>query len=256
MKKQKILYKVLVFVLILIAYFIGMCFPIKNILPVIVENRPQITPYEQHSLVVNWVLAVLTFLTIIVALMKEEIFRFFRHPTISIMKNNSSALKESLADVEQNRKVSREYYYPIDIENTGNIEARNIDIIISKIKYFNTLSNNEVDVVIEKKHIRINDGESKLLLPPAMTCSAVLFSISKESTSQANVRNPSQDSYILKIGDSIIDTEYQKGELSILFQAYCDGGYKDSKTVKLKWDGEWKDRLTDISPSHLNIEEV
>lgn len=253
MKKKHIC--ILIFTNI-VTYIIGMKFPIKNILPILEENRTPITVFEFHSLIVNWVLAIFTFTTIIVALLKEDIIRFLKHPKIYICKNQTNILCESLADVEQNRKIAKEYYSSINIENNGNFEARNIDIVITKIMFLNTVANTEFEIPIENKHIKLKNSDS-LLLFPSMTCSGILFSLSRELNSQTNSSSSnSESSYILKIGENIIDKEYQKGEIKLLIQAYCDGGYKDSKILKIKWDGKWKDRLSDISPKHLCIEEV
>ena len=239
-----------------IAYFLGVFFPIKNIMPIIDENHNIFSKFEFHSLLVNWVLAVFTLFTILVALFKEEIIKFLKHPIIRVTNNSANMLNECLADVEQNRKISKEYSVVINIENNGNYEARNIDVLITKIIFFNTVANTEYEIPIDKKHVKVNEPDSLLLLP-SMTCSALLFSLSKDSVAQTNTSIDNSDNYyILKIGENVIDKQYQKGELKIHFQAYCDGGFKDSKIIKIKWDGTWEDRLSDISPNHLCVEEV
>ena len=64
-------------------------------LPVVEKNTNTISTYEFHSLIVNWVLVVTTLLTVIVALLKEEIVKCFRHPKLSIHRKEKNALKEN-----------------------------------------------------------------------------------------------------------------------------------------------------------------
>ena len=107
------------FIFIITAYFLGVYFPIKNISPIIDENHIILSKFEFHSLLVNWILACLTFVTVIIALFKEEILKALKHPIIHIIDNSTNILNECLADVEQDRKIAKEYHYDITIENKG-----------------------------------------------------------------------------------------------------------------------------------------
>lgn len=254
--KKKLLFIICTAVL-LVGYILGMFFPIKNIMPIIDENSPKITAYEYHALFVNWLLVIVTFLTVCVALLKEEIIKFFRHPKIVVLKDNN-CLKENLSEVEQDGKFATRYYYNVRIENSGNVEARNIDIIIVSVKYKNSVVENEIP--IKNRHICLSDMDSGKILAPSMITEAILFSIENESLVQ-NVQNESKNnsnnsSCVLRIGNNKIKNEYYQGEIKLSIQVYCDGGYKDTRVIKIKWDGVWEDRLDDIKKNHISIEEV
>ena len=255
MKKKNIF--VITLCLFVIGYFLGMFVPIKNIIPVISENRTEISAYEWHVLVVNWVLAFVTLLTVFVALFKEEIIKLFRHPKLLLVKDNESCLKEALSEMEQGRKIATEFYYTVRIENTGNVEARNIDILIISLNYSNNVI--EKAIPINDRHIKLNDSNLEKLLAPSMVTETTIFSIAKEMLSQ-NVTNGQTDYHdntcVLKIGNNNIPKDYYQGTISLLFQIYCDGGYKDNRLIKIKWDGIWEDRLEDIKKNHISIEEV
>lgn len=238
---------------IVVSYSIGMLFPIKNIVPILKKTETSLSPYELYSLAVNGMLALITFLAMLVALLKEEIVYLWRKPKLAIAQNeNSSLLSEHIQDDSNTaQRVADRYNVIITIENKNKVDAKNIKIQISNAIFINHNTKNKSKIPFKNKIIKVGDNQNLSMY------SMLDLNIASLKNVQIQKEKCMTDKAIprvsLFIGENELPDEYCNGEIKIYIVITCEGGYALKKCLSIRWDGKWENRLSDISPTHLEV---
>lgn len=240
-------------------YIIGGAYPLPFMTPQIAENQSLISAYEALSLSVNIVLAILTFLTVIVALLKEEIIKLWRKAILEIEADEQSMFREKLRE-NSGTSISELYYIKLRLINKGSIDARNCRVHISKITHKNNATQHASSIEILKKAVILEDNESPIL-PPFSSLDFNLVSINDGGSNSSSAPDASKPpgytppkSPILIVAGNEIQTEYHHGVIEIHLAIHSDGMLPVKKIISIRWDGQWKQRLSDICPKHLGAE--
>ena len=149
----------IIIIVAIVAYFLGMLFPIKNILPLISKNTEEVSSYERWVLVANYLLAFLALVTVIVALFKEEITSLWRKPKLCItQKEDSSLLVERLKENTNNGNNEADCYdVLISIKNDGIVDAKNLKVKFLDAFFINPLTQSDSKILLERKIISIEE---------------------------------------------------------------------------------------------------
>lgn len=136
---------------------------------VIIKQAPDIIPVltDPASLVVNIILAAITFLAVLVALFQEKIKDWFNlaHLDLDINVNPPDCHQIDLTD-QNGVFISKSIYSRIRVKNTKGKTAKNVEIIASNLWKYN---NNQYEIVktflpmnLKWSHL----GRAKEIIPP------------------------------------------------------------------------------------------
>lgn len=282
--------KLLYFVIAIAAYVVGTICPCSRLLPSIDPQGPVVSAYNYYSLVVNIILAFFTFLTVCVALLKEDLVSLWRKPKLHVDQNSLSFSEELTDGSSSATKQAHKYTISFRLENKKDIIARNIKVVLNQINFKNHQANITNNLSIKNKTLNIQ-GEGflsrfnpiiielitleKLQQPqsnqvqPSQQASQQPTHTAQQSIQQvarvaqrspkqqvqvpSTIKTPQQDVFRLKIGDNEISDDYHNGELEILFTILCSESSSVCKKISLKWDKKWEDRLHDMQQqNHLS----
>lgn len=279
--------KLLYFVIAIAAYAVGTICPCNRLLPSINPQGPVVSAYDYYSLIVNIILAFFTFLTVCVALLKEDLVSLWRKPKLYVDQNSLSFSEELTDGSSTTTKQAHKYTISFRLENKKDIVARDIKVVLNQIKFKNhqanitnniTIKNNALNVQCEGFLSRFNpiiiqlitleklqqpqDNQGQPSQQPAQVAQQTNQQVvqaaqrsSKQQTQPAQqaIKIPQQDAFRLKIGDNEISNDYHNGELEIQFTILCSESSSVCKKISLKWDKKWEDRLHDMQQqNHLS----
>lgn len=228
-------------IILILGYILGMFFPWLG--PCSVDNAP-ITKGDYYGIIINILYTIVTFLAVVVALWKESILRFFKHPqcTIELLEGG---LIENI-DLEQQTPQADSYECILKIENKGNSVALGCEICISEILYAKKSS-------IEKKPIRNLYGDKKLLgelpldIPPRISKEINLFKIASPTNfGTPDTNEPSNLKIDFNGIQEIPSNRSQNGFWEIRYYMNYKNGESLRFSLNIEWDGSWKNRKSEM----------
>lgn len=261
-------------IIAVVAYILGTTLPISRFLPSIDPQGPVVSAYEYYALTIDIILAFLTFLTVCVALFKEDLVSLWRKPKLHVGQSSLSFSEELIDGSNVTAKEARKYTISFRLENKKDIVARNIKVVLNQIKFKNHQANIDNNLTIQNQTLNIQ-GEG--FLSRFNPVKIDLITLEKLQQPQDNQAQPSQqpvqispaqsathtaqhppliqqqDVFRLKIGENEISSDYHNGELEIQFTILCSESSSICKTISLKWDKKWQSRLHDmLQQNHLS----
>lgn len=210
--------------------------------------------YQKGNFFVNLVLAGTNCMAVLIALFKESFFSWRNRPILSIDAEDEKLLVERSKNISngdnENGGGNGTYDVVFRLANKGKGDARNVKLQITNALFIDQKNDNRVQIKIENEKVQLDERNSQTL-SPSTTMKVTLLSLSctqrQQSTGEKKEKN-----YEMKIGENLIEAKYHVGTIKIEFSISCDGGYPPLKaSVSMKWDGKWKDEISDISTKHL-----
>lgn len=234
---------------LIIGYFIGVFLPF-NIRPVI-EDKP-LTSGEYYYYTITTFGVIATFLTVIVALFKDDIIRLFKRVKFRFDFMENRELHEETENIQETKKAIK-YYSVSNLTNIGNISADNCKLFIDKII---CVSDNKSDIILaESKPISLLDGKERVYIPSHGKISLHLFELLQpQKSSTADGHGKEEIPPKLKIlGHTDISVE-KGGEWRCIYSLHSSSMLKPQRfEVIISWNGCWEHRLTEMN-SNLNVE--
>lgn len=230
-------------------YFIGVFLPF-NIRPEI-ESKP-LTSGEYYYYTITTFGVFATFLTVIVALFKDDIIRFFKRVKFKFDFMEDKELHEETESIQGTKKATK-YYSVSDLTNIGNISADNCKLFIDKITF---TSDNRSDIILaESKPISLFDSKERVYIPSQGKIPLHIFELlqpQKSSTADGQGKEAIPSKLII-LGHTGIYVE-KGGEWKCSYSLHSASVLKPQKfEVKISWNGNWEHRLTEMS-SNLKVE--
>ena len=231
-----------------IGYFIGVFLPF-NIRPEI-EYKP-LTSGEYYYYTITTFGVFATFLTVIVALFKDDIIGLFKRVRFKFNFMENKELHEETENIQGTKRATK-YYSVSNLTNIGNISADNCKLFIDRI-IFN--ADNRSDIILaESKSISLLDSKERLYIPSQGKIPLHLFELlrpQKSSTPDGQQNDTPPKLKILGHPDINVD---KGGEWKCSYSFHSSSMQKPQRfEVKISWDGNWEDRLTEMV-SNLKIE--
>ncbi|MGY4041090.1 hypothetical protein [Aeromonas hydrophila] len=246
------LFILLCVVFLCFGYLLGVKVPFTNELPLVIDQKKlEVSKFEYFSLLINLVLAVFTFLTIAVALLKEEIVGLWKKVIFSADLDNEKGFVENISRRSGSTSADS-YQLKLKITNNGTINALNCRVIISKVIYKNGASNNAREMKYHANKILTNSEHQ--ILSPSTSFEITIAEININRDNSDNVSNtgpvtpapaPTPTPTLLIAGGQI-EQDCHNGSLEVHFPIHCDSTESLKKVMIIQWDGAWKDRLADI----------
>ncbi|WP_429173636.1 hypothetical protein [Aeromonas salmonicida] len=236
--------------LISFGYIIGVNFKFTDHVPwVIDEHRSTLSAFEYFSLLINFILAFFALLTIAVALLKDEIVSIWKKVMFSAELESECGFIENINNRNDASSSADNYQLKVNVTNDGTINALNCKIIISKVFHTNINSSHRREIKLSKTmHPQLENQ----IIPPSTSFEIMLAEINLKRDNSDN--NTEQKKTTLEpiffIAGNIIDPECHAGVIEVHFSIHCDSTESLKRIIEIKWDGVWKNRLTDIKP-HL-----
>ncbi|MCM1302314.1 MAG: hypothetical protein NC250_03100 [Alistipes senegalensis] len=231
----------LCFVAVLGGYILGMFFPFVGWCKV--SDSP-ITKGDYYGIFVNVFLTIATFLTVIVALWKESILRYFKHPQCEIELLDEGIIEN--IDIDQPSPQADSYECVLKIHNKGNIVATGCEVCISEVLYSKKSST-------EKKPIRDLSGKKKLYwesvfldIPPRISKELLLFKICSPNNFGTPNTNLTNNCRIDFNGVQIPLNRAQSGVWEIRYYMNYKNGESIHFGLNIEWDGSWKYRKSEM----------
>lgn len=251
--KKTFLLVIICIILLSFGYFLGVKIPFTNELPLVIEaSKSTVSKFEYFSLLINFILAVFTLLTIAVALLKEEIVGLWKKVIFSAHLDSEHGFVENISR-RSGSPSADSYQLKLNITNNGTINALNCRVIISKVIYKNSTSNNTREIKNHTNKILTNSEHQ--ILSPSTSFEITIAEINvNRDNSDNNVSSAGQaapaPAPALLIAGRQIDQDCHYGSIEVHFSIHCDSTASLKRIIIIQWDGTWKDRLADIQP-HL-----
>lgn len=227
--------------LLVIGYFIGVFMPF-NIRPE-VEHKP-LTSGEYYYYTITTFGVIATILTVIVALFKNDIIRFFKRVKFKFDFMDDKKIHETTEEVQGTKKATK-YYSVSNLENIGNISADNCELYIDKI-IFNT--DNRTDIVLaESKPFEWLSRKERVYIPSNGKMPLHLFELHKpQKSSTPDGQGNDIPSKLRILGHS--DIYVEKGGTWECFYSLHSSSMLKPKRFKetITWNGNWEQRLTEM----------
>ncbi|WP_445404063.1 hypothetical protein [Acinetobacter vivianii] len=197
--------------------------------------------------------SIITVFAMLVALFKEDIRGVFVRPKLTISKENK--LKELTQKTENNIEAI-DYFYKIFIQNVGNIPAKEVEIYLNSLTCKKSASQYHEEIEVDGVPLTwLNSDSKQIMIPRNSKKSLTLFKILPPN----EVSTPDQSSSILnkpklKIGTNEYCVDNELSDWVMSFAIYSDNAKPISIQLKIKWNGKWESRLTEMH-QHVSIEE-
>ena len=236
-------------IILVIGYFVGVFLPF-NIRPEIDYKPLTSGEYYYYSITTFGVIA--TFLTVIVALFKDDIIRFLKRVKFKFDFMEDKPLHEETENIQGTKKATK-YYSVANIKNIGNISADNCELFIDKIIF---TSDNRSDIILaESKPILLLERKERVYIPSQGKIPLHLFELNhpqKSSTSDGHGKEEIPPK--LKIL-GYTDINATNGGVWICSYSFHSSSMQKPQRfdVKISWDGHWEHRLSEMS-SNLKVE--
>ncbi|MDY3722543.1 MAG: hypothetical protein SOZ96_08120 [Treponema sp.] len=264
MKKHfGILKIVIIFIIVLIiGYVIGCLLPLPFIIKHFVLNS--ITA----NIVINSILAFLSFLTIVTALFKEDILQAFHPVHIKMTKAGKNFFLEDKPNKTSENPFVDAYEMRLKVINTGNYPGQDFCIRIDDIEYMQTSGVSKKIDSVHHKRIKINLEESQYLqagsyfefsllrITPVNFESEVNSGKSDDNRKELKNTLGEAESAILSIIDCEIPEDCHNGCIKINISITCREIKELRYQLSMKWNGKWHGRLTDMENDGLSVDLV
>lgn len=237
-----------VIILLIVGYFIGVFLPL-NIRPEIVSKPLTSGEYYYYFITTCGVIA--TFLTVIVALFKDDIIQLLKRVKFKFEFMENQELHEVTENIQGTKKATK-YYSVSNLVNIGNISADNCKLFIDKIIF--TSDNKTNTILTESKPVYLLDSKERVYIPSQGKIPLHLFELlqPQKSSTPDGQRNDIL-SKLRILGYSDINVE-KGGEWKCLYSLHSSSmQIPQCFEVKISWDGNWEHRLTEMS-SNLKVE--
>jgi hypothetical protein len=260
----------------LLAYLLGVIFPIKPFQPSLTNNAISLNDLINRA--IQFLAAFATFTAAIIALFRDELRRTLleNHNIYIDFSDNTNKLIESEYDAELDDKRTIRYDCDLVFENKGNVHEKSCEVFIQNIIIKDTIS---------EKPVRHNHSalkwsarkDSKILIPVKGKVILNLFNITPEenieetessieetkagtaarSTEKFGSSRPQINS-ILKIQDDIEfpNQKLSNKTLTISYLVCFENNKPKEFDILVKWDGKWDNRLHEMQGNiaiELNI---
>ena len=233
----------IIIVLCALSFLLGVYFP-RSLRPTVLESP--ITKGEYIDIFINIVVALASFLAVIVALFKESILRLLNHPKLDVQLLEDGIVED--IDREQQTPKTDSYKCLLEVCNKGNVVAEAAEIVVEEVKY----SKRGFSELEPLRGIR---GKKKLLwnsaaveLPPFIPKEVELFNIDcPNNYGTPNVSTGNSEKIKIKYNGLDLNVKQcQKGFWRIKYYI----GYKNGSSIRfilsVEWDGTWKNRKTEM----------
>lgn len=193
-----------------------------------------------------------TFLTVIVALFKDDIIHLFKRVRFKFNFMENKELHEETENIQGTKKATK-YYSVSNLTNIGNISADNCELFIDKVIF---VSDNKSDIILsESKPISLLDRKERVYIPSQGKIPLHLFELHQpQKSSTADGQGTEKIPPKLKIlGHTDINVE-KGGEWRCSYSLHSSSMLKPQGfEVKISWNGNWEHRLSEMS-SNLKVE--
>ena len=230
-----------------IGYFIGIFLPL-NIRPEI-EYKP-LTSGEYYYYTITTFGVFATFLTVIVALFKDDLIRLIKHTKLNFSFHDNKSLWEDIIDIHGTKKAQK-YFSIVTLENQGNLIAENCELFLDRIER-QVEGNTEIHLS-ESKQINWMPNKERIYIPSEGNISFHIFEFlqpQKISTPDGKTNTIPAKFNILGYPDIIAEN----GKWIFSFTLHSSSINKPLKFIfKVDWNGKWESRLTEME-HNLKVE--
>lgn len=230
--------------LLIMGYLLGVFFPLC-LRPNIAEAP--ITKGEYINVFINIVVAIASFLAVIVALFKESILSLLNHPNLAIQLLDDGIIEN--IDREQQYPKTESYVCLLEINNKGNKVAEGTEIVVEEVQYSKRSKN-------DLQPIRGYRGKKKLFwdsvaveLPTFIPKEIELFNIvcpNNYGTPDVPTTDNIEKLRIKFNGLDLNLNQTEKGFWQIKYYIRYKGGKSVRFSLLVEWDGTWKSRKMEM----------
>lgn len=228
------------FLLILLYIVIGIIIGISLPFRLFSTNNGEIPLFSQWRTMADWLLRILETLgavsAVIVALFKEELIWFWKHPIL--VADINSDFKSDDKSVEQNIESIR-YYKTINVNNIGKTTANDCQVIVDSISYKSSAKLIDKELLNVPQNIRwLSSGTIKEDLSKKCSRSFELFQI-LPSVEKDSARHAQAIPISLMIGGIAISPEHNGGEYLVTIRIEAEKVDPIILKSKIEWTGAW-----------------
>lgn len=240
MKRQHYLY----ILFLIIGVILGTTLPVDVFSPC----REPVLSVCKHSFG-DWTLritqTVATLLAVVVAIYKEDIQRKLFRPIVNLDTSNTSFAENTTTNSGRTTAIS--YSAKMTLRNNGKHCASNMSIIIERIIYKREMqSQTPQDIITDSFNLLSDSGDESIRLPIYDEISIKWFEIFGPHEEIINGRRYSAP-MTFAIGSFQIPQMYHNGIIEVVVKIKYDDSKPQRRTIRLEWNGEWKERHMEMS---------
>lgn len=259
MRKRKVLYFTLASLLLLGGYLLGSVLPISYLRPVVI-NR-ELTLNDLYTRVISIFGTVVTFLAVLAALLKEDIRKLWDYVSFEVVFRDEGNFVELLdnetsmsSTSDKNYKKASKYECVLTIRNNGSISAKNCEIYLEQLQFRNNGYPAAQEIKSPRTALQWNNNSESILIPPKGKAHVSVVELISPSQQSVTNENPSANTRPnIKIGNIESPPDFTNGIWEARFIIYSENSNAKEVTVELNWNGNWENRLTDLT-KHLTIQ--
>ena len=235
---------IIAIVCLLVGYIIGIFLPC-NILPKINEDPISRGDFFYYTVTALGVVA--TFLTVLVALFKEDFIRLFKKVKLKYSFLSENKLQEDIEDVDGTKKAKK-YYSTVIIENIGNIHAENCELYIDRIEY--SAGGNTNILLSESKPVKWSGEREHIYIPSKASTVLHLFELfPPQNSSTPEEKEKNNHAGIKLLGYQKLEIEETGNVGWKCYYSIHSSSMTRTKRFETKiiWNGKWEHRLSEMS---------
>lgn len=201
--------------------------------------------------------AIGTCLAVFVALEKDAIIHYFRHPELQFKFLEEEGFSEEI-DTEQQNPSSDMYNCLIKIENVGKASAFDCKLVLDKVMFAEKKG---------KKSKNIRDLESSVTnkiiweddvieIPPNIPKEVQLFYIKSPESSVTPTDETKSKAHLELNGLSLKEDKASSGYWELFYHLTYNKGEHRQFVVQVEWNGIWKTRKMEMKEIlHISLKE-
>ena len=244
------LYKIcFLIILVIVGYLLGNFIPAELFKANFIDEK--LNKGEYYRLQISIISAVITFLTVLVALFKDDLRELWKRPKIQFSTPDEITIEDLNSSLESeaanDTPIAKRYISRIEVMNIGNMPTLNAEIYLNKLVYIPKDSTISQNYECSGSALKWNGTESHLIIiPPGGKKLIKIVEITppeKTSTPESVKLNKPP---VLYIGEIENAKDKAKGKWTATFSLYAQNHKPTSFTVEIEWNGIWKNRLAEF----------
>lgn len=189
-----------------------------------------------------------TFLAVIVAIFNNEIRNIIYYKSCKVTLEKDGFIENLGKTEDSNNPVAQSYDCIAIFHNNGSRELTNVQLQIKSINHtkFNSKKSHPLHVVQNQVLYWWKNDKKKIDIPVKDTKKLCLARINPDSSSETPDGEKKSPLCISIMGHNLTDSYNKAGFWDITYALYSDNTLIKTFTLYIDWNGEWKNRMTEM----------